>query len=73
MNVKFLRGASLPATGIVDGAFYAVEGNDNVTHLYLGKTIGHKAICPLPSLCGRSITVKINGTNHPKLESIALF
>ena len=39
MNVKFLRGASLPATGIVDGAFYAVEGNDNVTHLYLGKTI----------------------------------
>lgn len=39
MNVKFLRGSSLPATGIVDGAFYAVEDNDNVTHLYLGKTI----------------------------------
>ncbi len=45
---------------------------ENVT-VYLGKTIGHKAICPLPSLCGRSITVKINGTNQPKLESIALF
>ena len=39
MNVKFLRGSALPTEGIIDGAFYALEGNDNVTHLYLGKTV----------------------------------
>ena len=43
MNVKFLRGSALPTEGIIDGAFYALEGNDNVTHLYLGKTVNGTA------------------------------
>lgn len=43
MNVKFLRGSTLPTEGIIDGAFYALEGNDKVTHLYLGKTVNGTA------------------------------
>lgn len=50
MNVKFLRGSVLPTEGIIDGAFYALEGNDNVTHLYLGKTVkGTATAIPITS------------------------
>mgnify|MGYP004647445399 CR=1 FL=1 len=68
MNVKFLRGSALPTEGIIDGAFYALEGNNGVTHLYLGKTInGTAQAIPITSP-----VVDLSGELDPAVAALEL-